>query len=46
MRLTHSFRQKIQNFFSHFFSNLRLEIMLSYSPERKEGFKNDKNVNF
>ena len=40
------FGQKIQNFFQHVFSNLGLEIMLSYSPERKEGFENNKNVNF
>ena len=29
-----------------FFSEIGLEIMLSYSLERKEAFEDDKNVNF
>ena len=33
-------------FSSVFFSKIVLEIMLSYSLERKEAFKDDKNVNF
>ena len=32
--------------FSVLFGKLGLEIMLSYGLERKEGFENDKNVNF
>ena len=44
--LTHGFGQKIQIFSSVLFGQLRLEIMLSYGLERKEGFENDKNVNF
>ena len=33
-------------FSSVFFSKIGLEIMFSYSLERKEGFENDKNLNF
>ena len=33
-------------FSSVFFSKIGLEIMLSYGLERKEGFKDDKNVHF
>ena len=33
-------------FSSVFFSKIGLEIMFSYSPEKKEAFKDDKNVNF
>ena len=29
-----------------FFSKIGLEIVLSYGLERKEGFEDDKNVNF
>ena len=37
--------KKSKIFCSVLFSKLHLEIMLSYSLERKEGFDNDKNVN-
>ena len=38
---------KISRIFSSvFFSKLGLEMMLSYGLERKEGFEDDKNVNF
>ena len=41
------FRSKNPKFFSSvLFGQLRLEIMLGYGLERKEGFENDKNVNF
>ena len=33
-------------FCSVFFSEIGLEIMLSYGLERKEAFEDDKNVNF
>ena len=33
-------------FSSVFFSKIGLEIMFSYSLERKEAFEDDKNVNF
>ena len=33
-------------FSSVFFSKIGLEIMFSYSLERKEAFKDDKNLNF
>ena len=33
-------------FFSVFFSKIGLEIMFSYSLETKEGFEDDKNLNF
>ena len=38
--------KKSKIFSSVLFGQLRLEIMLSYGLERKEGFENDKNVNF
>ena len=38
--------KKSKIFSSVFFGKLGLEIMLSYGLERKEGFDNDKNVNF
>ena len=38
--------KKSTNFSSVFFSKIGLEIMLSYGLERKEGFEDDKNVNF
>ena len=38
---------KISRIFSSvFFNKLGLEMMLSYGLERKEGFEDDKNVNF
>ena len=41
------FRPKNSKLFSRlFFSKIVLEIMLSYGLERKEGFYDDKNVNF
>ena len=43
---THGFGQKVDNFFSVFFSKIGLEIMISYGLERKEGFEDDKNLNF
>ena len=43
---THGFGQKVDNFFSVFFSKRVLEIMFSYGLERKEAFDDDKNVNF
>ena len=43
---THGFGQKVDNFFSVFFSKRVLEIMFSYGLERKEAFEDDKNVNF
>ena len=44
---THGFGQKIQNFFTVFFSKIAgLEIMFTYGLERKETFEEDKNVNF
>ena len=33
-------------FSSVFFSEIGVEIMLSYGLEKKEAFENDKNVNF
>ena len=38
--------KKSKIFSSVLFSKVGLEIMLSYGLERKEGFENDKNVNF
>ena len=38
--------KKSKIFSSVLFGQLRLEVMLSYGLERKEGFENDKNVNF
>ena len=38
--------EKSTIFSSVFFSNIGLEIMLSYGLERKEAFEDDKNVNF
>ena len=38
--------KKSTNFSSAFFSKIGPQIMLSYVLERKEGFKDDKNVNF
>ena len=38
--------KKSKIFSSVLFGKLGLEIMLSYGLERKEGFGNDKNVNF
>ena len=38
--------KKLTIFFSVFFSNGVLEIMVSYGLERKEAFEADKNVNF
>ena len=38
--------KKSTNFSSVFFSKIGLEIMFSYSLERKEAFEDDKNVNF
>ena len=38
--------KKSKIFFSVLFGQLGLEIMLSYSLERKEAFDEDKNVNF
>ena len=43
---THGFGQKVDNFFSVFFSKRVLEVMFSYGLERKEAFEDDKNVNF
>ena len=38
--------KKYKIFSSVLFGKLGLEVMLSYGLERKEGFENDKNVNF
>ena len=38
--------KKSRIFSSVFFSKIGLEIMFSYSLERKEAFEDDKNVNF
>ena len=38
--------KKSTTFSSMFFSEIGLEIMLSYGLERKEAFEDDKNVNF
>ena len=38
--------EKSRIFSSVLFSKLGLEIMLSYSLEKKEAFENDKNLNF
>ena len=38
--------KKLTIFFSVFFSKRVLEIMFSYSLERKEAYEDDKNVNF
>ena len=38
--------KKYTIFSSVFFSKIGLEIMFSYSLERKEAFEDDKNVNF
>ena len=38
--------KKSKIFSSVLFSKLGLEIMLTYGLERREGFDNDKNVNF
>ena len=38
--------KKDRIFSSVFFSKLGLEIMLSFGLERKDGFEDDKNVNF
>ena len=38
--------KKSRIFASVLFGELGVEIMLSYGLERKEGFENDKNVNF
>ena len=38
--------KKLTMFFSVFFSKIGLEIMFSYGLERKEGFEDNKNVNF
>ena len=43
---THGFGQKVENFFSVFFSKIGLEIMFSYGLEKKEAFEDNKNVNF
>ena len=38
--------KKSKIFSSVLFSKVGLEIMLTYGLERREGFDNDKNVNF
>ena len=38
--------KKSTSFFSVFFSQIGLEIMFSYSPERKKAFDDIKNFNF
>ena len=46
MGLTHGFGQKTKIFSWVVFRKLGPEMMLSYGLERKEGFEEDKNVNF